>query len=88
MDPATRRLRAQIGAHALHSQITDPAAHTAPARKAFEQRFLDEVDPNRELHEDERNRRAEHARKAYFARLALKSAQARAARRRPRKPAA
>jgi len=49
-------------------------------REAFEARFLDEVDPDRVLPEAERNRRAEHARKAHFQRLALKSARARARR--------
>jgi hypothetical protein len=37
----------------------------------FDQRFLDEVDPERKLPEAERQRRAEHARKAYFTALAL-----------------
>jgi hypothetical protein len=41
-------------------------------------KFLDEVDPNRTLPEPERLRRAEHARSAYFTKLALKSVQARA----------
>jgi hypothetical protein len=41
------------------------------------EKFEDEVDPNRELPEAERAHRAEFARKAYFQRLALKSAQAR-----------
>lgn len=40
-------------------------------------RFEDEVDPDHVLSEAERRRRAEHARKAYFTRLALKSTQAR-----------
>jgi hypothetical protein len=43
------------------------------------ERFVDEVDPNRVLSPPERQRRAEQARKAYFTRLALKSAQARRA---------
>jgi hypothetical protein len=43
-------------------------------------KFEDMVDPDRELGPDERARRAEHKRKAYFQRLALKSAKARAAR--------
>ena len=40
-------------------------------------RFEREVDPNGELTPQERAKRAEHARKAYFTRLSLKSAQAR-----------
>ena len=40
-------------------------------------RFEREVDPDQVLPPDERARRAEHARKAYFQRLALKSARSR-----------
>jgi len=43
-------------------------------------RFEREVDPDGTLPPEERARRAEHKRKAYFARLALKSAKARRAR--------
>ena len=50
---------------------------TANARAAFLARFVDEVDPNRELPEAERERRATAARKAHFARLAFASAEAR-----------
>jgi hypothetical protein len=35
-------------------------------------KFEDQVDPERALPEDERNRRAEHALKAHMASLALK----------------
>jgi hypothetical protein len=47
------------------------------ARAAFENRFTREVDPEGVLPLEERLRRAGMARKAYFARLALLSAQAR-----------
>ena len=66
----------RIGAYALQSQY-DPKETTRAARTAFLERFLDEVDPERTLPDGERDRRAAAARKAYFARLALKSAQAR-----------
>ena len=69
-----KSIRGKLGAYSLHAQ---GLTNTAPARKAFNQRFLDEVDPDRTLPETERNRRATAARKAYYARLALKSAQAR-----------
>lgn len=55
------------------------AAVSAPARRAFLDRFLDEVDPNRTLAESERERRAQAARRAYFTKLAAKSARARKA---------
>lgn len=76
LTPQERSLRARLAAHTLHSRV-DPTQHTEPARRAFLRRFEDEVDPERKLPEAERLRRAEHAKKAYFTRLALKSAQAR-----------
>lgn len=76
LTPSERALRARLAAHALHSQY-DSRDLTAPARSAFLKRFEDEVDPDRILSEDERQRRAAHARKAHMHRLALKSAQAR-----------
>lgn len=76
-DPDIRRVVSTIGAHALHAKITDPSAHTAPARAAFLGRFERQVDPAGVLPAVERARRAEHARKAYFLSLALKSAKAR-----------
>ncbi len=70
-----------MAAHHLHAGISDETAHTAPTRAAFLARFEREVDPGGVLEPSERARRAEHARKAYFLRLALASAHARAARR-------
>ena len=72
-----RQAIGRLGAHKSWANTADPSARTAPARRAFEQRFEDEVDPDRTLPDAERARRAEHARKAYFAALALKSARAR-----------
>jgi hypothetical protein len=74
LTPAERSMRARLAAHVSHSRH-DPKERTRAARDKFEQRFLDEVDPDRTLPEAERERRAGHARKAYFTRLALKSAQ-------------
>jgi hypothetical protein len=49
---------------------------TQPARQAFINRFEREVDPDGSLSPQERANGAEHARKAYFLDLALKSAKA------------
>lgn len=49
-------------------------------RAGLEARFLREVDPNNELSEAERLRRAAKARQVYYQRLALASAKARKAR--------
>ncbi len=75
--PEELSLIGQIGAYALHARVSDPSAHTAPARRAFNDRFQREVDPEGKLPPEERARRAKHLRKAYFLRLALASAKAR-----------
>ena len=77
---AERKLQAQAASFTRWSRCEDPSAATAPARARFLKRFEDEVDPDRKLTAEERARRAEQARKAYFAKLALKSARARRAR--------
>ena len=76
LTPSERTLRARMAAHVSHSRH-DPKERTRAARDKFEARFLDQVDPDRALPEGERQRRADHARRAYFLQLALKSAQAR-----------
>lgn len=78
-----RRLRGQLGAHRLHSRY-DSRDLTANARAAFLDTFEQQVDPDRILDPAERARRAEHARKAHFVRLALASSTARAERKRKR----
>lgn len=80
MSNSERRLSATIAAHESWANTTDRSARTAPARAALMARFEREVDPDGTLPPDERARRAEHKRKAYFGRLALKSAKARRAR--------
>lgn len=78
--PTERRLAAQKAAHAMHA--THDSRRTSEAgRRAFLDRFEREVDPDGTLSPAERARRAEHARRAYFAGLALKSATARRLRR-------
>lgn len=82
MTSTERTLRGRIGALAMHSM---GLTNTAPARAKFLSRFEREVDPNGVLPEAERQKRAATARKAYFSRLALKSAKARRAKK--QKPA-
>jgi hypothetical protein len=77
-DHDERVLRARMAAHLLHARVKDSAEHTASARTAFLSRFEREVDPDGVLEPAERFRRAEHAKKAYFLRLALASRKARA----------
>jgi hypothetical protein len=76
LSPQEAALRGRIGAYALHARH-DARVTTQKARDTFLSRFLDEVDPDRVLPESERLRRAEFARKAYFAKLAHASARKR-----------
>jgi hypothetical protein len=64
-----RQLIARIAAHSSWANTPDRSARTAPARAGLDRKFLEQVggDPIR----------AEHLRKAHFARLALRSAQSR-----------
>jgi hypothetical protein len=78
--PAERSLRARLAAYAMHAQH-DSRQTSANGRVAFQARFEREVDPDGRLDPEERRRRAEHARSAYFARLALASVATRRARR-------
>ena len=80
--------------------VDDRTAATQPARDAMRDKFLREarekftsvIDPDGEMPEDELEKelayRAEHLRRAHFKRMALKSAQARRAKRASRKEAA
>jgi len=74
MTPAERSLRSRLAAHAMHAR-NDSREVTAAARAAFRNSFFEQTDPS--LPHDERLRRAEHLRKAHYARMALASAKAR-----------
>lgn len=77
LSPEQRSQRARIAAHTRWSKTLDATEATRPAREEFDRRFYDEVDPKRELDPATRERLANSARKAYFTRLAYKSARAR-----------
>lgn len=76
LTPERAALLGRIGAYALHSRH-DPKQTTQNGRATFLARFEREVDPESTLPVAERQRRAEYAKKAYFSRLAMKSAEAR-----------
>jgi hypothetical protein len=78
-----RSLRSQIAAHESWARTPDRSARTANARQAMLEKFEHQVDPDQKLTPAERALRAEHARKAHFKRMALKSAQARRRRAEP-----
>lgn len=66
----------RIGALILHSRHNSKDI-TSKARQAFLSKFERDVDPDGKLEPEERARRAGFARKAHFARLALRSAEVR-----------
>lgn len=69
ISPSERALVGRIAAYESWGRTADRSARTAPARAALEAKFLAEADGD--------PHRAAALRKAYFARLALRSAQAR-----------
>lgn len=72
-----RQLRASFAANTSWARTEDRAARTRNGTQAFLDRFEREVDPNGTLLPEERAKRAENARKAYFQKLAFQSAKAR-----------
>lgn len=70
-------LRARIAAYSKWAKTSDATSATAPARRAFHARFEREVDPEGLLPPDVRARMADAAKKAYYKRLAYKSAKKR-----------
>lgn len=80
MTPQSQRsMVARIAANSRWATEPDRRAATRPGTDGLLARFEREVDPNGELTPDERRRRALSARKAHMQRLALRSAQKRAA---------
>lgn len=67
-----RSILGRLAAHESWANTVDRTARTAPARAALEQKWLDQAEGDPQ--------RAASLKKAYYARLALKSAQARRAR--------
>lgn len=79
--PATERsLAARIAAEESWAATTNRSERTAPARAALDQKFLDDANGDAV--------RAAHLRRAYYARLALMSAQSRRKAREARESAA
>ncbi len=76
LTPEARSLRARMGAHAMHAKH-DSRETSKPGREAFRSSFEKQVDPDGILEPAERARRAEHAKRAFYTGIALKSAQAR-----------
>jgi hypothetical protein len=75
-------LRARLAAHSMHArhdskEVSQPARDASPGSDDYWEK---QVDPDGILEPAERLRRAGHAKKAYFTKLALRSAQVRSGR--------
>jgi hypothetical protein len=66
MPQEVKDINKQIAAEISWSRTTDRNARTKPARRAFLDRFEEEVDPDGTLPPDERRRRAQHALRVSF----------------------
>ena len=77
LTPDERSQLAAAAAHESWANTADPTARTAPAREALDRRFEAEADPDGVLPPEERARRAEHLRRAFYSRLSARAAQAR-----------
>lgn len=76
LTPRERSLRARVAAFAKHA-AHDPRPTVEKAARAFRDSFLEKVDPQGVLPEEERRRRAEMAFRQHMASLSYKSARAR-----------
>lgn len=76
---AERVFHARIAAHIRwgHTRVADRSAATAPARKAFNDRFLNEADPDGVMPIHEAEKLAENLKKAYYGQLGRESARSR-----------
>lgn len=74
---SSRSLNGRIAALSMWAQTSDWSARSLPGRQAAWDRFERQVDPNNELPEPERLKRADAARRAHFSRLAKRSAEVR-----------
>ena len=77
LTPEQRSLRGRIAANTRWSR-EDGKANAQHAQAGLLAKFVDQIDPDHVLPEDERLRRAEAARRAHMQRLAFLSSKARA----------
>lgn len=77
LTPEQRSMQARMASYARWAGPADPRKATEPARKGFMARFERQVDPDKTLPPEERQRRAEAAMRSHMARLALNSSRAR-----------
>lgn len=79
MTPAERRLAGKIGAAVSWANTTNRTRRTDAGRAAADARFLELADPDGVMTPKARRAKAEQLRKEFYARIQLRSAQVRAA---------
>lgn len=78
LSPAQRSLTGRIGAAVSWANTSDRASRTQAARAAADARFEKQADPDGVMTPKARRAKAEQLRKEFYARIQLRSAQARA----------
>ena len=71
LTPSQRQTRSRQASYESWANTEDRTKRTAPGRQGMLKKFEDQVDPDRTLPPEERAKRVESARKAYFTRLAF-----------------
>jgi len=74
---AEKSLQARRAVRISWANTSDPAARTEPARRARLERLANRFDPNHQLSNEERERRAKQLRAAELAEFSERSAKAR-----------
>lgn len=89
MAPSVERsLKRAAASHSSWARTVDRTARTEPGRRAMNQRFENQVDPDGVLDPRERAIRAEHGRRAYYLAMAARSVESRRRKAAARKAAA
>lgn len=77
LTPNQRQTRSRQAAYVSWANTADRTARTEPGRRGMLKKFEDQVDPDRTLTPEERAKRAEAARKAFYTGLAMLAVKAR-----------
>ena len=80
LTPEERQTRSRQASYVSWAKTVDVAARMKPAREGMIRKFEREVDPDGTLSPDERARRVEAARKAYYTRISMLAQKKRKAR--------
>jgi hypothetical protein len=77
LTPSQRQTRSRQASYESWANTEDRTKRTAPGRQGMLRKFENQVDPDRTLTPEERAKRVESARKAYYTRLSMLAVKAR-----------